>query len=663
MTGPGGGTANSAPSASISSPSDGSAFREDASITFQGSGSDPEDGELTGRSLQWSSDIDGDLGAGRRLTRDDLTARSPARHTVTLTAVDSEGDSATASITVEVTADQQVDVEQPGDESAFREGDPISFEGSASDPDDGALTGASLTWSSDVDGELGTGGSVTTSGLSAGPHAITLAATDADGNTVSASVSLLVESPGFDIRLRFVDAFSDSTRATIRDALAPWQAAVTGDLSPVFADSSLAASCQIAEGGIDDLAVAVETAELDGTGGALARAGPRAARSDAGGDPTTPVCGIVTVDEADRDNPQLERIVTHEVGHVLGIGIEPLQGWGSNANTTDARDPFFTGDNTVQAFDDLGGEAYLSDGVPLANQGGRGTASAHWREDNFANELMTGFLGLTGSNPLSRVSVASLADIGFTVDLSAAESFDLPMPQPAIWEPEADATLSRPASSDANFGGPPGTSALDSAVVAGANNGTWTADPDDERFTGLLRFTVPPAPAGVTVSGATLVLVPKATDTDTTSQEIEVFPVGASWSEDQVTWTGIDSATALADSAVLTFPHDTSDTSLTSSALADLAQSWADGSRANHGLGFRAPTAGSIPEFSVGFFSRHEDTPLVEPRMTVDAGTGAAVRARLRGGGERIHLGDDILSGPLYLVDGQGRVVRVVEIR
>jgi hypothetical protein len=42
----------------------------------------------------------------------------------------------------------------------------------------------------------------------------------------------------------------------------------------------------------------------------------------------------------------------------------------------------------------------------------------------FRNELMSGFIAAPG-NPLSRVTVASLEDLGYLVNLEAAEAFQL----------------------------------------------------------------------------------------------------------------------------------------------------------------------------------------------------------------------------------------------
>ncbi len=64
---------NLAPTATITSPSDWSSYSEGATITFTGSGSDPEDGALNGGSLVWETNLGGQIGTGTSFTRNDLT--------------------------------------------------------------------------------------------------------------------------------------------------------------------------------------------------------------------------------------------------------------------------------------------------------------------------------------------------------------------------------------------------------------------------------------------------------------------------------------------------------------------------------------------------------------------------------------------------------------
>ena len=76
--------------------------------------------------------------------------------------------------------------------STFNEGDSVSFTGTASDAEDGILTG-SLSWSSDLDGAIGLGGSFATSSLSVGDHTITASVTDSGSATGSDSITITVE--------------------------------------------------------------------------------------------------------------------------------------------------------------------------------------------------------------------------------------------------------------------------------------------------------------------------------------------------------------------------------------------------------------------------------------------------------------------------------------
>ena len=72
--------------------------------------------------------------------------------------------------------------------------DSISFTGSATDAQDGSLTGTSLVWTSSSDGQLGTGGSITAT-LSAGAHQITLTATNRQRAQGNSSLGVIVKAP------------------------------------------------------------------------------------------------------------------------------------------------------------------------------------------------------------------------------------------------------------------------------------------------------------------------------------------------------------------------------------------------------------------------------------------------------------------------------------
>jgi hypothetical protein len=50
---------------------------------------------------------------------------------------------------------------------------------------------------------------------------------------------------------------------------------------------------------------------------------------------------------------------------------------------------------------------------------------SHWRDTVFGAELMTGFVN-EGGNPMSRVTIASLQDLGYQVNMDAAQPYQLP---------------------------------------------------------------------------------------------------------------------------------------------------------------------------------------------------------------------------------------------
>jgi hypothetical protein len=69
----------------------------------------------------------------------------------------------------------------------------VTFTGTATDPEDGTIS-ASLTWSSSLNGIIGSGASFSTASLSAGTHTITASVTDSAGAPGSASITLTVTS-------------------------------------------------------------------------------------------------------------------------------------------------------------------------------------------------------------------------------------------------------------------------------------------------------------------------------------------------------------------------------------------------------------------------------------------------------------------------------------
>lgn len=221
------------------------------------------------------------------------------------------------------------------------------------------------------------------------------------------------------------DGTSDAVHEAASRAAARWSRVIASDLPSVdlsVAPGMCGAGTPAIHRTVDDILVIVRVDSIDGSGGAVAAATPCIVRDD-----WMPSVSVITVDSADLASlasaGRLDDVVAHEMGHALGVGMlwivrQLVDGWGTS-------DPLFVGSATRQAAFDAGAIASADDSVPVENAGGKGTANEHWRAGAFGAELMTGWLS-GGPSKLSAVTVASLADMGYAVDPTGAESFVAP---------------------------------------------------------------------------------------------------------------------------------------------------------------------------------------------------------------------------------------------
>ncbi|MFJ6486070.1 MULTISPECIES: leishmanolysin-related zinc metalloendopeptidase [unclassified Streptomyces] len=231
----------------------------------------------------------------------------------------------------------------------------------------------------------------------------------------------------FQIEVRFIGGLSNNQKDVFAEAAERWARVIVGDLeTAVIHDFS-------GDVIVDDILIDAEGVFLDGVFGVLGEAGPRVFR------PQTALAGaglpakaVMRFDKADlgqmEDDGSLLDVITHEMGHCLGIGafvwsaFGLLKDWPPTPGIPS--NPTFVGPGAMAEFGILRGEGQpLS--VPVANVGGPGSAGSHWRETVFGNELMSPTIAEAG-NPLSRLTAASLGDIGYEVDLDGAEPYELP---------------------------------------------------------------------------------------------------------------------------------------------------------------------------------------------------------------------------------------------
>lgn len=261
--------------------------------------------------------------------------------------------------------------------------------------------------------------------LSAGSLQVTAAVV---GTSLVTSFTQTGVSP-FAVELRFLTTTTPAQMQAFLAAQQRWQALIVGDLTDVSLDAA-AGTCgsnsPSIQRPIDDVLILVTLEPIDGPGNILGAAGPCYIRI-AG---SLSVMGLMRFDTADLDLIEsaglLQQVILHEMGHVLGYGtLWPELGLLADPSLSGGADPHFTGTQATAAFDAAGGTSYAGGlKVPVENTGGAATADAHWRESVFGSELMTGFIQV-GENPLSQVSVASMADLGYAVNATGADPYTL----------------------------------------------------------------------------------------------------------------------------------------------------------------------------------------------------------------------------------------------
>lgn len=243
----------------------------------------------------------------------------------------------------------------------------------------------------------------------------------AKADAARAKALAATDSP-FTIEIRFLGGLTDSQQEAFAGAADRWARVIVGDLPDIEVDGEV----------VDDVLILAQGQAIDGTGGILGQAGPTHIRVAPDGSWLQPCKGHMAFDTADlaamEAQGTLLDVITHEMGHVLGNGGAVWEQKGLVSPPGEAPDalvnPVFTGPAAMEQYGLLLGDQGPQP-VPVENQGGPGTARAHWRESVFANELMTGFVDAP-PNPLSRLTVAGLQDLGYQVDLEAADPYELP---------------------------------------------------------------------------------------------------------------------------------------------------------------------------------------------------------------------------------------------
>ncbi|HXI20544.1 MAG TPA: leishmanolysin-related zinc metalloendopeptidase [Gemmatimonadales bacterium] len=313
------------------------------------------------------------------------------------------------------------------------------------DADGNGVSGVAVTFAVTAGGGSVTGANQTTGSTGAATVGSWTLGSSAGLNTVQASAAGLSGSPlnfdatggatisNFTINIQYITQPTATQAQAFALAKARWESLITGDLGDFNINGiNTGANCgnQTLSGTTNDLLILVELVPIDGVGNILGAASPCFLRSSN----NLTVIGYMKFDTADlanlETNGQLNDVILHEMGHVLGFGtlwespapFNLLMATTASATSTTVG---FTGANAVAAF--VGTNHGTGSTVPVEDQFGTGTARAHWSETLFGSELMTGFIDGT-IRPLSATSVQSLKDLGYVTNPAAADPFDFTNP-------------------------------------------------------------------------------------------------------------------------------------------------------------------------------------------------------------------------------------------
>ena len=247
------------------------------------------------------------------------------------------------------------------------------------------------------------------------------------GVTVHSDSFHVVESD-FDIELVFFDDdFTQAEKRMIQHAARRWMSIIREDLPDYTFNGGLSSPC----GGpalpsgerVDDLRIYVTSAHsIEDPSGWASGYVLRSTSS-------LPVLGCVTMNLHAIRSPASYLLLSfldtaiHEIGHALGIGTI----WDDLGFLQDPNgDAHFNGPLAIAAFNDAGGRNYTGAKVPVAGKDrGPGMALSHWSSVLWGDIMALG--GQVGEQALSAITIQSLADLGYNVDVTQADPYTLPL--------------------------------------------------------------------------------------------------------------------------------------------------------------------------------------------------------------------------------------------
>jgi hypothetical protein len=231
--------------------------------------------------------------------------------------------------------------------------------------------------------------------------------------------------PHLTIEVRYLSALTAEQQTAVRAAVNKWTRALSKDFGDFRfnypANACFPGAPQMNETHHNPL-IFVSVGPIDGGFGSLALSRICAVS----GRDTLPIISQIQLDAADMVSMEvqgiLQGVITHEIGHALGFtpGTYTPRSLAGGGTT----DPYFSG-ATARAEFTKHGAWYTGMTVPLENRNGNGPNDPHWRYEVFRDELMVGEIAVGLRTPLSSITLGYFQDLGYQVDFSVADSYEV----------------------------------------------------------------------------------------------------------------------------------------------------------------------------------------------------------------------------------------------
>jgi hypothetical protein len=228
-----------------------------------------------------------------------------------------------------------------------------------------------------------------------------------------------VEPPPVLMDVRVIGPVSPALAQTLQRAIARWQDVLASGWRAtavsIAPNACVAGQPVIANETITGVRVYVAESNA-GVAGALARGG-----ACASADGRTVVGRIYVGNDLERSTPATKlAVMTHELGHVLGLMSPPM------LLDVPGVDPRWIGAEARRQYVLAGGVD--AGGVPLESETEVPSgAYGHWRISKLPDEIMTTYAGRLGGTPeggpLSAITLGALADLGYPIRMSAADPY------------------------------------------------------------------------------------------------------------------------------------------------------------------------------------------------------------------------------------------------